>query len=299
MANTQKTSQVETAKQLLSNLTAGKKAAPKTEKKATRPEMPLPSNIVENFQRMVCAHDLMEKVEARELAEKEIVNGFCYDFWVENLWKTKNRPANPVLRVDNKKNQPDCTSNFIVADKFTFNLPEVKDNQTLAEALIEKFIELFKATGMDQNEAEAAANGLVNNEFDLTPRPNIDFFRWLYGHYEGEGKNRTFVEATPEEQALGAKALAGLQCQKKSEFNPLSPEELSQLIELKNHVQVKKGFLERVCAYVHSLEQLKIVFMVAKPIFWQGQIKFAVSDTPEEKNRRLAQGAADILGVQL
>lgn len=294
---TQKASQADAAKQLLSNLTAGRKPKTKAESKPSRPEMKLKPATEATFVQLCMATELEEQFESRRNAEKELVNSECFDNWVEALWKSKNRPANPSLRVDNAKGQPDCTANFITSDRFTFNLPETKEDETLAEALIESFIVLFTAKGMDKDQAEAAATGLVNNELDLAQRPYIDFFKWLYGHYEGEGKGRTFVEATPEEQALGGKAIAALQCQNKKDFTPLTPDELAQLIETKANVSVKKGFFERVCSYVHSVDQLKAVFSIMKPVFWQGQVKFAVSDTPEDKNRRLLQAAKEFLGV--
>jgi hypothetical protein len=67
---------------------------------------------------------------------------------------------------------------------------------------------------------------------------------------------------------------------------------------MKNNVDVKKGFLDRVCSYVSSIEQLKAIFTVIKPIIWPGQVKFAVNDNPTEKNHRMWMEAKDILGVE-
>lgn len=286
------------AKQLYSKLTTGKKAEPKkADAKAKRPALPLTDAEKLNLKRFAAAYSVSKEVEARRDNEKAFLNTTCLNKWVDELWKTKNRPPTQFLSVDNADGKPDVTANFIVSDKYSFNMPEVKEDETLAEAFTRKFVEIFTATGMDENEADAAAVSLVNSELDLAQRPHIDLFKWLVGHYEGEGENKVFKDASEEEKALGVKVLTNLQCRDKNSFIPLTDEEFATLVETKNHLDVKKGFLQRVCSYVKSVDQLKAVFTVIKPIVWPGQVKFGVSDNLSERNNRMWMEAKDILGV--
>ena len=291
-------SSADIAKQLYSKLTSGKKAEPKkVGDKAKRPSINLTSQEEQTFKRFTAAYAVAKEVDARRDNEKALFNSSCLSRWVEDLWKSKNRPPTQFISVNLPNGKPDLSTNFIVSDKYTFNMPEVKENETLDEAFTRKFVELFTATGMEESDAEAAAVSLVNNELDLAQRPSIDLFRWLVGHYEGEGENKMFKDATDDEKALGVKVLTNLQCQNSSKFLPLSMDECDKIIEMRNHLDVKKGFLQRVCSYVKSLDQLKTVFTIIKPVVWPGQVKFGISDNPNERNHRMWLEAKDILGV--
>jgi hypothetical protein len=285
------------AKQLYSKLTAGRKAEPK-KLVAKRPAITLTSQEELTFRRFTAAYAVAKEVDARRDNEKALFNFSCLLKWIEDLWMAKNRPPTQFVAANNLDGTPDMSANFIVSDKYTFNIPEVKESETLDEAFTRKFVELFVATGMDKDDAEAAAVSLVNNELDVAQRPNIDLFRWLVGHYEGEGENKAFKDATNEEKVLGVKILTNLQCQQSNKFVPLTQEEYDQIIEMRNNIDVKKGFLQRVCSYVKTLDQLKAIFTVIRPIVWPGQTKFGISDTPKRRNERMWFEAKDILGVE-
>jgi hypothetical protein len=297
MKSTQSTS----AKALLTKITSGAKVAPKkSDNRANRPEFELNESLSETFKRFAGAFALSEVIEARLEQEKGSLSEGVFEIWVEKLWKTKSPPPNPYITAD-KDGVPDVQSIFQVQERFCLDLPEVPEDKELEQVLIEKFTELFVATDMDQADAEASAFRFVNNELDLNPKTTIDLSKLVFGHYEGEGKNRTFVEASENEQALAAKVLGLLGCRTKEELmemEPITEEESKQLIEQKLNVTVKKGFLQRVCTYVHSIDQLKAIFLVIKPVKFPSKTKFGVNDTPEAKNTRLLDEAKSILGVK-
>jgi hypothetical protein len=93
-----------------------------------------------------------------------------------------------------------------------------------------------------------------------------------------------------------------LQCRDLNELQPsdlLTDEEFEALNEEKDSLLVKAGFLQRVCGYVRSLEQLRVIFTIIKPVTAITSKKFAKADTPEEQNRRKLAAAIDILGIQM
>lgn len=238
---------------------------------------------------------LFKLVESRLEQDKDTLAEFCFEKWTEELWKKKSRPVNPELSVLNKDNKVDATATFQVQDRFTYNLPDVPEGELATDVYKETFKELFVNNGMTLKDAEEKANDLVDNELLVTPLTFIDFNKWLVGHYEGTGKNRTFVDASDEEIALITKAVTLLRCQKASDFSPLSEEELEKLIEIKANVVVKKGFLGRATQYVNSIEQLRSIFSILMPVLSFHPVDFAVSDSSKTKNNRILACAKDII----
>lgn len=304
MATKPKTStpQVKSAKDLLSGLTAGKKAEPKKAASAvSRPELDLDAHpqLKDSFRRFMEAWAVEEVVDQRLTQEKALLNDGCFDIWSENLWKSKSRPANPSLEIPNAKGQDDLVGLYQVQERYSLNLPQVPEGQELKDVVIENLAEAFKGTGMSDTDADAAAAKFVNTELVLGVKPVVDLDRLTNGRWEGTGKNKSFIEATTTEQAIASKIITLLQVRNKSDFGnaePLDDSEMSQAVQFLPNVMVKPGFLNRVCSYVNTLDQLRCVFNVVKPVrFPQGR-KFAVSDTPQEKNDRLAAAFKDMMG---
>ncbi len=296
MAVTQGTS----AKDLLSSLTAGKKPkAAKADSRSNRPELGLTPSLEQAFINFAAADALAEEVDARIGREKDFLNDGCFKLWSETLWKCKNRPANPALNVE-KNGQDDIQGIYQVQERYSLNLPVVPQDKTLAEAVTDKLAELFVVKGMSQEDAVAKASALVENELMLSPKPLIDLDRLVNGHWEGEGKNKTFVEATAFQQGVAAKLITMIRARRPKELidvGTFTDEEADELLEYKAQLKVKTGFLSRVCGYVNSLEQLRMVFSIIKPVYFPQSKKFAASDTPDERNRRLLTTACDILGI--
>ncbi len=302
MAAKPATSKTASAKDLLSGLTAGKKATPKkTDSRANRPELELSSALEQAFINFAAADALAEEVNSRIEREKDFLNDGCFQMWTETLWKNKSRPANPALNVE-KNGQDDIQGIYQVQERYSLNMPEVPSDKTLAEAVMDKLADLFVATGMNQEEAETKAGSLVENELILSPKPLIDLDRLVNGHWEGEGKNKTFVEASAFQQGIATKLITMIRARSPEELaeaGTFTDEEADELLEYKAQLKVKTGFLSRVTQYVNSLEQLRMVFSIVKPVRFPQAKKFAAADNAEERNRRLLSTACDILGVAL
>jgi hypothetical protein len=290
------------AKDLLSKLTTGKKPVKSAEAaRKERPEMDLPAEVQDAVRRFAGVHALAEVVEKSLDQEKEFVDQGCFEEWLQRLWKGRTRPANPAVKLE-EGGKVDVSLIFQVQERYSPNLPEAKGEQSIQEATIAVLAESFHSLGMKEDEAVGAATNLVTNELDFTPKTFIDFNKLVNGHFEGTGKNRTFVEASATEQAIATKVLQLLQCRTKEELadaEPLTDVEADQVVETKYSVVVKPGFLQRVCGYVNNLEQLRAVFMIIKPVKYPSHVKFAASDTPEERNRRLVAMAMEIMGVSV
>lgn len=290
------------AKDLLSSLIQGKKPTPKkTENRANRPALELTPALEQAFINLGAAEGLEELIESRIEREKDFLDDGCFKIWTEGLWKQKNRPANPTLEVS-KNGRPDIQGIYQVQERYKLNAPEISQEKTLEEAVTDKLVDLLVGAGMPQKEAETKAGDLVANELVLNNKPIIDLDRLTNGHWEGTGKNKTFVEASQTEQAVASKLIKLIKARSNEDLaaaGHFTDEEAEELLELKPQVKVKTGFLTRVTNYVNNLDQLRIVFSIIIPVHFPQIKKFAASDTAEEKNRRHLETAADIIGLSL
>jgi hypothetical protein len=300
MSATQNQGRTSDAKSKLASI--GAKKAKKPAEQKTRPELKLSPAQEHSFVRFIEADAVAELAKERVKQERATLDPSLLSSWIDTLWKTKNQPANPALEVK-KNGVVDISGLFQVQERFKLNKPEVPEGTTLAERLIETLTDLYVGTGVPEEEAEVDAARLINEEIDFTPKKQLrSWNELLEGHYEGAGKERTFVVASDEDMNLAEKALKLLQCRDRSELadeDMLTDEEFDSLNEEKDIVMVKAGFLKRICTYVKSLDQLRAIFTIIKPVCSISSKKFAKADTPEEQNRRKLAAAVDILGIQM
>lgn len=253
-------------------------------------EVELTGRDAENFIRWLEAKSVGDLVDARLETSKDELTGFGLNLWANTLWKTKNKPGNPVFIVK-RAGSTDCLATFIVQDKFKTRFPEIPEGANPRDFLVGVFVDL----GLEQADAE----GLVDNELDLSPVVGITSLTELtQGKY---GEKRAWIDATPEQQEAGRKLLAFLTARPGDDGNVtvegLTPAERVLLIQRGTGVKVKAGFYSRVCTYVHSAEQLRAVFKVIVPIAYPSHQKFGVNDTPNQRATRLIESAAGIVGV--
>lgn len=284
-----KPSKTTNAANLLKNLSASKKVKTKEPaKKSSRPLMELNPFEQEALKRFAESQVLFKDVEARMDSTKEAVNRFALSKWTEILWASKSRPVTHGMQVVDEGGNTDITANFIVTEKPKFNVPEKKEGETLEDAFTRTFEELLVATGMKEDEAETAAENIID-EMDLDDRAHLDFFRWAVGRYEGEGANKEFKPASDEDQALAGKMIDVLR-------ENLTEDEFDKILEFKPNISLRKGFFERICGYLNSKEQLQaIVEGVIHPVHYPHQIKLC-ADEKGQRDRKHAT-AKEILGV--
>jgi len=291
-----RTSQHQSAKELLSTL-RGKKTPVKQQ--ANRPELKLPQSVEASFVRFAEAYDLLKQVEARVDAEREILNDSCFNLWLKTLWKTKRRPPNPSISIL-KNGKTDIQGLFQVQERYKLNRPSIPEDSSLEEIVIDIFADKFEAIGTSRNTAETIAKNLVDRELKLEDRPIIDLYRLTYGHYEGEYRNRVFVEATPSEQILATKIISLIKARTNKELvaiGCLTDTEEGLALEFLPQMVVNKGFLDRVTSYVTNVEQLKEIFGILVPVRFPRVNKCGLASNAEEQNKRRLEVAKDIMGL--
>lgn len=248
----------------------------------------LDENGQEVFERWIEAKILSEPVLQRMENSKDALNAICLREFTEKFYEARNRPSNPQL-VCTKEGKEDHTATWLFTDKFKVRLPEVQDGQDAKTTYIAAFCEI----GLHATEAEK----LVHNELIINPvigvRPINDL---LNGHF---GKSREFIPASDIEKSAGRKLAAFLTARSESTFEPLTDEERMVMIERDNGVAVRTGFLERVCSYVKSANELMAIFKLLQPVVYPSYAKFAINDNPVEQGNRKISAAAHILGASV
>ena len=276
-----------------------KLAAVGTKKSATvkqdRPVMEVPEAVLENFKRLVGADCVLKVVEARKKNESEVVYEELLDVFAETLFKYGNPPANPRLQTLDKSGAKDMSGIFQVQNRFKFTMPDNVDGDKTVKVRLQFALE---SAGLSPEVAQQ----LVANEIDCSPVVGFRSYGELTnGHYEGEGKNRTFVEATEKEKAIGEKMFAFVMGTDKDdkpikELLPLTEEERAVMIVTYDNIDAKKGFLQRLKSYCSSVEEMKSVFKVITPVHFISDMKLGEGNTPEQRDERLKNIASAIIG---
>lgn len=242
--------------------------------------MAVPQEIEKPFANLIGAKAVGEIVKARVEAEQTLVEEKMLGAFAENLHKQGRCPANPKLEMK-KDNKADLQGIFQVQDRYTIEIPlgDTPIEDRIEEALI--------AAGLTADKAEK----IVSKEVDCTPSTTIRPLNELVnGHYV----EKEWVEATEAERQAGKKLLDFVLG---NATEPLTAEEKELVIKHEEAKKVKAGFLERLPVYCDSVEEIKSVLAVIKPVHFVSHCKFAVSDTPENRQSRLITEASRILGV--
>jgi hypothetical protein len=271
------------------DLDGGAPAPKKSGKSGDRPTLPLPPQVVEAFKRYVGAKVLEEIVTERQKNAENEVSEACFDLYVEGLWQHKKQPTNPGLKLNNDRGQPDLEAMFQVQDRFTKNNihlpePETDKDGNPVETLQQATVKLLVGLGLEKDLAEK----FLAEEVDMRPVKSLRAFNELiFGHYQG----KDWVDATPEEKAVGQKLMDFVKT--------LPPEERKLVLKTEPQVTVKKDVIGRLPFYAKCAAHVKALLKVFTPVYFCSKAKLGISDTPQQKVDRLGDIAKDIIGKKL
>jgi hypothetical protein len=274
------------SKNLLNQLVKTKKPAAAT--KPDRPSVDVPDVVLKAFERLVGANAVLEVAEARKEVEAGLVNEEMLDLFAESLFKFGSTPANPKLQTEHN-GRPDMTGIFQVQNRFKFNIPEDVNGDT---DITNRLVFALESVGMGKVDALKLVEGEIDAAPVVTLRP---FGELVNGHYEGEGKNKTFVEASDAEKAVGQKLLEFVTG---TSAEPLTEDERNIAVRIVENIKVKEGFLQRLKGYCATKDVLRGVLKVITPVHFVSHMKLGVSDTPEQRQARLKLIAADLIGSE-
>jgi hypothetical protein len=242
-----------------------------TEKKAAdneRPTMPVPPAARLAFARLVPAKQIFEIAEKRMKVEQGIVNDEMITSYCEVLYTQGSRPTNPRLKVE-KDGRPDMSGLFQVQEKWKL----VYDKGDAPVKV--RLVDALKKAGFTAE----IADKIVENEVNYQP---MTVLRPLNELAQGNAVERSAAAKVIALATGGA-------------LEPFTFEERQAAITKIEDVWVKDGILDRVKAYVKSAAELRNLFRVIQPVHFVSHMKYAESDTEEERTKRLADEARSLV----
>ena len=267
-----------------------KKAKPQASsaKKSDRPTLDLPKEVVDQLAEYAPTKSLCDIVTERKARQSTELKEALWAIFLKTYWAKKARPNNPKIQARGDDGKVDSEGVLQLKAMFRINMPTVGEDEDPSEVMVAALVDV----GLGEDDARA----LVEKELDFTPKWGLDLTTLMT---KGDG----IAKAAAEKFFLRSQ---GVTEDENGESLDLTDQEWGALGEVissgvKHGVELvdKSNFLERVCDYCHSLDQLDGVFSVIVPQQALSGIKFAVGDSTETRNNRLIEEAAAILGAEL
>jgi hypothetical protein len=276
------------------------KPATKEVKSDARPVIDIDDETKQKFVDFAAARELSHMFEEHEKEYTAELYGSIFERYKAALWKSKSQPVNPSIKVNKPDGSLEAEGQFMVQTgaKIKIKMPPVPEGQMPEDVLLKALVDL----GVKEENAVR----LVEKEVSFVPQWSLNFTDMLNGVIS-EGK---FTPAS-DPQIAASEALFQVVQGQDEDGNPLSAKDridlLKQITEegwvlikqnIEGHTkyfpQLVEGklFLDRVCNYADTIEELDSILTVFEPIHFCSRVKFACSDTDEEKKKRLC-GIAD------
>ena len=259
--------------------------------KSTKPdrwELPLDDKTTVAATQWVAAKTVCDAVEARVENTKAQIVDYAVGKLAEKFFDNKNRPSNPQIVLKKDDGTPDHQFIFMLTDRFKVEFKDIPESVLP----VDFFTSLFEQVGLSPENAKK----ITENELDFTPVTGVrSFTELLDGRF---GANREWVDSTSEEKAAGSKMAALLLWDGNGAApQPLTPAEQGIVVRRDPGVVVKAGFYDRVALYCTTVDQIKGVFSIIRPVSYPSYCKFAMNDTDTSKLNRKIAAVSDILGV--
>lgn len=278
------------------------KPAPSSVKDSERPVIDLPASTQAKFIKFSCVKEIFDKVEEKKQIQQREVSSEIWERFVDTLWTSKCQPANPNIQAK-AAGKVDATGQFIVSagSKIKIDMPEPDEAEMPEDALIRGLVN----AGVDSSNAER----LVSSEVSFVPNWSLNFTDLMRGEVrEGKINAPTSNQSSAAEIlfcAINGEDLDGNQISDKERLDLLGGISGDGWMALKEAVDRKtsyvpilvdsKDFLDRVCRYANTIDELKGILTVFKPVYYCQRVVFAPSDSAESKTSRMVSEAKSIV----
>lgn len=276
------------------------KAKPIETKKVTdRPVIDIDDETKEKFVEFAATKELFDAFEESKKRQTADLYESIFDRYKAVLWRNKTQPKNPSIKVEKADGRLEAEGQFIVqvGSKIKINMPPVGEEQLPEEVLFRSLVDL----GVNKDNAER----LIEKEVSFVPQWSLNFTDMLHGVMV-EGK----LQPASDEQISASEILFQVMNGQDEDGNDLTPKTRLDMLKkiteegwvllhqnIQNHTRYfpqlvdGAGFLDRVCNYAESMEELDSILTVFQPVHFCQRVKFACSDTPETKLDRLLSEA--------
>lgn len=281
------------------------KAKPSTKevKDSTRPVIDIDDETKQKFVDFAATRELFQIFEESQKEQTGDVYRAIFDKYKLALWNSKSQPKNPSIKVNDPSGRLEAEGQFIVTvgSKIKINMPEVPEDKLPEEVMLESLVLL----GVKKAYAEA----LIEKEVSFVPQWSLNFTDMLHGTF-AKGKfnpaNDSQISASEVLfQVINGQDEDGEGLSPKAKLDMLKGITEEGWILLKQNIESHtkyfpqlvdgENFLDRVCNYADNFEELLAILTVFSPVHYCARVKFACSDTPENKTKRLIAEATSAL----
>ena len=275
------------------------KPTTKEVKPSDRPVVDIDEETQQKFITFAATKELCDIFEEDKKAQTESIYSAIMDRYMHSLWNSKSQPKNPAIKVLNKEGKTEAEGLFIVTvgSKIKINMPAVGEEESPEEVMLNSLIDLGVTPVNAQN--------LVSNEVSFVPQWSLNFTDMLYGVYsEGKLQPANDLQISASEilfQVINGTDEDGNCLSDKARIDMLKGISQDGWASIKNNVdshtkyfpQLVDGakFLDRVCNYANTFEELRAIMTMFVPVHFCRSVKFAVSDSRENKTKRLMDEA--------
>lgn len=273
------------------------KTAPTTTKvkEDDRPVVKIDEETQEQFVDFAAASEIFALAEERKKSLSVPLIDVIFDRYVDTLWATKRKPQNPNIKAS-VEGKLEATGMFVISTgaRIQVPTPKVNEGEPLEDAMIRSLTDI----GISRTNA---AN-FVTNEVSFVPSWNLNFTETLQSQDDPqrEAAEVLFCVINGEDaegNALDADArLEQLKSISDNGWDALREKIVGNTTYVPSLVD-GDGFLDRVCNYVDSRDELGKLLALFKPTKGFRSVKFAVMDNETVKKQRLWSEAKTVVGA--
>lgn len=274
-------------------------------KEPDRPVIDIPADVQEQFIEFSLTKEIFDLVEEQKKAQQKGVSLEIYERYVDAMWASKCQPKNPNIEARNPAGVVDATGQFIVSagSKIRIDMPEAMEDESPEDALVRGLVN----AGVEHSNAIR----LVEEEVSFVPSWTLNFTDLMRGRItDGKIAEPTETQRSAAEIlfcAINGEDLDGNELDEKGRVKLLSEISHDGWIAIGRDIKDRtsyspvladsKGFLDRVCGYADSREELGGILTVFSPTYYCQRVVFAPNDSQSAKKSRMVAEAKSIIGV--
>lgn len=278
--------------------------APTTATKSVkdRPVIDLDESAQKDFVSFAAAKVVLDDAKSNHETKYKQVVEEVFDRWVDVLWESKTQPENPSIKA-HIKGRLEATGLFTISTGGTMkvDMPAVLPGEPMEKAMIRGLVE--------RGVSESNAGRLVKQEMSFVPQWGIDLTDMMRGVVKS-GKLTPSTDVQKNSAGVLFLAIQG----NGPDGRPLTSEGRVKLLESiseqgwaaiqanlrenTSYVPVLKDgdtFLDRVCGYADTREELGFILGMIKPVRSMRSVEFAVSDSADDRHRRIVEEAKEMV----
>lgn len=260
----------------------------------------------DQFLEFAATKELFDIFEARKKTESKQVYEKLWEIFKDKIWQHRVQPKNPVIEVVINGVQ-EAKGTFMVkgGSSFKVNMSRVAEKQHPRDV----FVNDLMAAGFSN---KVMAVEIFEKELDTTPSWTLNFTECMHGRI----MDKKFISAEPAEMDAAKKLFIALQGEQKGKrfdlatrralLNSIDESGLDSLrknilanVVYNTCLKSPDGFLDRVCEYCSSREDLDAILTVITPQYYCSYVKFAPTADAAVKSQRLATESDQIVRSEL